>query len=1102
MNIKSIIAIVITFVTVVMTDCKINAAVVNITEGSTSGYTMTDGNTYVIQNSVSFSNSTVGGSGMTVADGATVVLYVPAGVTLTATGANGSGRTGGGAGIRVPETSTLIITGEGTINATGGNAGNGGNGANGSKGTRPTYSYVASTYTYKGKGSSGPGGAGGDGGGGAGAAIGGIGGQGGCGGTGGASRSRSSDTWAAYFSANGNDGTAGANGSEGSGMGVVYAVGTVVIVPVSGVSGNAGVAGQFADTVQNGPFGCCGGGGGGGGGAGSASVHLIGCGGASGGGGGGGGSGALVGADRYNNSSGGFSDAQKNVYGGGGKGGVKDGESGPEPFSYTCRSGAGTVASPNTSATCIGGTGGVGGSAGAEGDTGTLYVSPTANVDVEREKLSATTHAAAQYTITFDANGGQFSSSDESLTATLGCELPDCIPAPTRRGYLFDGWRTATDEEYYGATGTKSISSYPLADDIVLYAQWRLDDNKTVVSGSTFWLRDNAETGWFVDSGVGDDVILRSGQIGNNTNSWMETTMVGPASFSFDWKVSCNMRGHYLAWFVDGVEQARIRGEVDWATVAASVPEGAHVVRFDYVKGSTSASGEDKGQVRNFSINPVRIETDSMQVMWDWTTNYLVSVATTGFGSADFENGWIADGSNVVVTIAPSIHSYSIALSGDAEGAVLDGTNLTFQVSGASRSIGVSINEVKPHLIVVSEQGTPTPSVGDHLCDSDAEVTASVMAPDPAGGVRAVCTGWTGTGSVPVSGEGSSVTFVITEDSSITWNWSTGYWVEFSIVGKGTTTYEAQWVAEGTNLVIPFSVNTPFYSLSLSGDADDVVLGDGTITVPITGSRSIVLNVTEYTYLTALNGLNLPWMSGGTAKWIPQCAVSHDGHAAVRSGEVIGDDVSTLSTVVVGPGTLSWWWKLDMADCAGVDVFVDEILVSSLDVVSDWMSTSVNVAGAGEHTVRFEFWNAGTVTAISDCAYLDQVSWTGSVVDHTITTPEPVPYLYFDTSYSELLAEYGGDYEAAAHATAANGYNKVWECYVSGISPVDVTAKFMAKIEMRGATPFITWEPDLNTNGVIRIYKIHGSETLENGGNWQYPTNSFHRFFKVNVEMP
>ena len=55
---------------------------------------------------------------------------------------------------------------------------------------------------------------------------------------------------------------------------------------------------------------------------------------------------------------------------------------------------------------------------------------------------------------------------------------------------------------------------------------------------------------------------------------------------------------------------------------------------------------------------------------------------------------------------------------------------------------------------------------------------------------------------------------------------------------------------------------------------------------------------------------------------------------------------------------------------------------------------------------------------------------------------------------------------------------------------------------MQGSTPVITWEPDLNTNGAIRIYKVHGSETLEDGGNWQYPTNSLHRFFRVTVEMP
>ena len=55
---------------------------------------------------------------------------------------------------------------------------------------------------------------------------------------------------------------------------------------------------------------------------------------------------------------------------------------------------------------------------------------------------------------------------------------------------------------------------------------------------------------------------------------------------------------------------------------------------------------------------------------------------------------------------------------------------------------------------------------------------------------------------------------------------------------------------------------------------------------------------------------------------------------------------------------------------------------------------------------------------------------------------------------------------------------------------------------MVGGAPIVAWEPDFNTNGVIRTYKVYGKETLEGCGEWQYPTNSLQHFFKVTVEMP
>lgn len=454
---------------VVMASRQVDAAVVNVTKESTSCYTMTDGNTYVIQNSVTFSNFMIGGSGMTVADGATVVLYVPAGITLTAIGAHGSGQIGGGAGIRVPETSTLIITGEGTVNAIGGNAGNGGNGANGANGGNITCS--GSNYDY-GTGTSGEGGNGGVGGGGAAAGIGGNGGIGGSGGAGGAGVVRSKISIRSGFGKNGLVGNNGSAGSSGDNMGTLFVIGSTFVQASAGYSGNGGFCGSIGElTVAHRSssywFCTCGGGGGGGGGGGTTPSLNIGGGGASGGGGAGGGSGATC--ENYK-------DSFRNAHGGCGKGGMSksvNGSSGSESQKSQLYYGSGYVS---------GGNGGAGGGAGVEGGAGTLFVSPTATVNVEREKLSATTHSAAQYTMTFNVNGGQFSSSVESLTATLGCELPDCIPTPTRSGYLFDGWMMISGEEYYDASGTKSISSYPMACDVILYAKWHLDDYYTAMT--------------------------------------------------------------------------------------------------------------------------------------------------------------------------------------------------------------------------------------------------------------------------------------------------------------------------------------------------------------------------------------------------------------------------------------------------------------------------------------------------------------------------------------------------------------------------------------------------------------------------------------------
>ena len=49
--------------------------------------------------------------------------------------------------------------------------------------------------------------------------------------------------------------------------------------------------------------------------------------------------------------------------------------------------------------------------------------------------------------------------------------------------------------------------------------------------------------------------------------------------------------------------------------------------------------------------------------------------------------------------------------------------------------------------------------------------------------------------------------------------------------------------------------------------------------------------------------------------------------------------------------------------------------------------------------------------------------------------------------------------------------------------------------------PLVTWSPNLNSNGEVRVYTVMGKENLTDAV-WQTPTNSTHRFFKVKVELP
>ena len=154
---------------------------------------------------------------------------------------------------------------------------------------------------------------------------------------------------------------------------------------------------------------------------------------------------------------------------------------------------------------------------------------------------------------------------------------------------------------------------------------------------------------------------------------------------------------------------------------------------------------------------------------------------------------------------------------------------------------------------------------------------------------------------------------------------------------------------------------------------------------------------------------------------------------------------------------------------------------------------------AGKYTARFVVEETENYVGTFRDVDFEILPGAGGYTE-TQTTPVPVPYVWLE----KYLVKYGaGDYEAAGHATGANGY-ALWESYVAGLDPEDPTSRLRAFIEMLSDnTPKVTWSPDLSNAEKPRLYTILGKAKLTDK-DWTPVTDAnkpMMRFFKVRVEM-
>jgi hypothetical protein len=485
-----------------------------------------------------------------------------------------------------------------------------------------------------------------------------------------------------------------------------------------------------------------------------------------------------------------------------------------------------------------------------------------------------------------------------------------------------------------------------------------VDLNTALDCGLTF--TTSSDYPWFGQNSayVAGGAAAQSSRISYDGASWLATTIQGPGTFTFYWKVSSKSGNGFLRMYLDGEPQVgfEISGEVGWQQKTVQIPLGDHEIVWDYSYDDYlgQRSGADCGWVDKVTYTPaprapqIAVTPQSFDItsvegsgipcqtleVWnsgDGTINYYLSPDNSILLSFDHMDGiCYANGEHDFVKVyidsglGPGTYKYGIWVcdENDHSDYQIVPVNITI-ISKPVLALSVQ------SLFNVGQAGQNAPTQIFEVWNSGQQsLDYTISIPDNPGWLSCNSTGGTSTG----------------DHNQV----SVSYATETLPVGLHTA-----------NIVI-----TPLNARN----------GPQTIAVAV--------NVVDklYDLNTALDNQSLLFTTGGDAVFYGQDKTAFFGGSAVQSGPMMGAQSCWLRTSVTGPGTLSFYWKVPATGGLNtlqfsIDDQYQDYLCGYYGAI-DWTQKIFTVP-EGVHTLKWSYSRdsyAGKVYS-GDCGWVDKVRY-------------------------------------------------------------------------------------------------------------------------------
>ena len=260
------------------------------------------------------------------------------------------------------------------------------------------------------------------------------------------------------------------------------------------------------------------------------------------------------------------------------------------------------------------------------------------------------------YAVRYDSNGGYGTMDDQAFV--LGVQQVLNENAFTREGYEFVGWAKTPAGEAEYEDGALAVGLTERQNDtVVLYAVWRragmaLDVALGVGEAAPSGLRGTptlVNGDWIADEAYAHDGVasVRNAQLapaaeGEIVSATISVALTGCGRGSFQWAIDCepDYEGDwydYAVFAIDGVEQTRFAGTVDWTKVEYEIADqGQHTLSWTFYRDDFDE--EDASYANALWVDELVWERDISSYTLGDMVNAPELTLTTG-GDAE----WFAD---------------------------------------------------------------------------------------------------------------------------------------------------------------------------------------------------------------------------------------------------------------------------------------------------------------------------------------------------------------------------------------------------------------------------------------------------------------------------